>query len=135
MSVANRFVWEIVASSIKKFNWIYSHQILLFKLGENIITRLVKNSYKNTLVCFSYWYYTILKIRSSSATELANASVNHPRDPNSNLGKERKYLIVLFVWHLNSNLEGVNSWPIMLDPLGMLQKPLTTGYICLVFRS
>jgi hypothetical protein len=58
--------------------------------------------------------------------ELANASVVHPSDLGSNLNKDWKYFLILFVLHLNSNLKGVNSWAlfvnkhvycqIMLDP-------------------
>jgi hypothetical protein len=36
--------------------------------------------------------------------ELANASVVHPTELSSNLGIDRKYFLILFVWHLNSNV-------------------------------
>jgi hypothetical protein len=35
---------------------------------------------------------------------LANASVDHSRDLGSNLGTDRKYFLILLVFHLNSNL-------------------------------
>jgi hypothetical protein len=41
--------------------------------------------------------------------KLANASVIHPRDPGSNLSRDIKYFLILFVSHLNSNLYGVKS--------------------------
>jgi hypothetical protein len=41
---------------------------------------------------------------SGSVAELVKASVNHPRDPGSNLGSDRKYFLILFVSHLNPNL-------------------------------
>jgi hypothetical protein len=44
------------------------------------------------------------KLRSSGMAELANASVVHSRDLGSNLSTDRKYLIIMFVSHLNSYL-------------------------------
>jgi hypothetical protein len=41
--------------------------------------------------------------------ELAKSSVVYPRDPDSNLSSDRKYLHIMFVSHLNPNLLGVNS--------------------------
>jgi hypothetical protein len=41
--------------------------------------------------------------------KLADASVVHPKDPGTNFGTDRKYFIILFVSHLNSNLLGVST--------------------------
>jgi hypothetical protein len=41
--------------------------------------------------------------RSDGMAELANMYVVHFRDPDSNLGTDRKYFLILFVLHLNSN--------------------------------
>ncbi len=41
---------------------------------------------------------------SGGVAELANVSVIHPRDPDSNLGTDRKYFLIMFVSHLNSNI-------------------------------
>jgi hypothetical protein len=47
--------------------------------------------------------------------ELVNASLIHPRDPGSNLGIDRKYVLILFVLHFISNLQGVNSLALFVD--------------------
>jgi hypothetical protein len=41
---------------------------------------------------------------SHGIAELADASVIHPRDSGLNLDIGRKYFLILFVSHLNSNL-------------------------------
>jgi hypothetical protein len=44
------------------------------------------------------------KINSDGMAESAKVSVGRPLDPVSDLGSERKYFLILFVSHLNSNL-------------------------------
>jgi hypothetical protein len=44
------------------------------------------------------------KFYSRGIAELANGSVVHPRDPGSNLCINTKYILILFVSQLNSNL-------------------------------
>jgi hypothetical protein len=46
---------------------------------------------------------------SGGMADSAKASGIHPRDQGSNLGIDRKYILILFVSHFNSNLLGVNS--------------------------
>jgi hypothetical protein len=41
---------------------------------------------------------------SGSVSELSSMLVFHPKNPGSNIGIDRKYFLVLFVSHLNSNL-------------------------------
>ncbi len=42
-----------------------------------------------------------MPVKSGGVTDLADASVVHPKNPSANLGIDRKYLLVLFVLHLN----------------------------------
>jgi hypothetical protein len=42
--------------------------------------------------------------KSRGVAELANASVVHLKDLGSNLSTDGKYIFILFVSHLNSNL-------------------------------
>ena len=51
---------------------------------------------------------TNISSKSGDVAELVNAFVDHPRDPGSNLGVNKKNLI-LFASVFNSNLYFVNS--------------------------
>jgi hypothetical protein len=44
------------------------------------------------------------KVKRRKKAKLDNVSVIHPRGLGSNLSTERKYFLILFVSHLNSNL-------------------------------
>ncbi len=43
-------------------------------------------------------------VKGGGMTELTNLYVVHSRDPDSNLGTDKKYFFLLFVSHLNANL-------------------------------
>jgi hypothetical protein len=47
--------------------------------------------------------------------ELANTSVVHLADAGSNLGINRKYFLILFLSHSNSNLSGIYSCELFIN--------------------
>jgi hypothetical protein len=57
---------------------------------------------------FTCWLNSVLE-------ELANVFVIQSKDVGSNLSIDKDYLLVMFVWGFNSNMQGVNSWALLVD--------------------